>query len=379
MTALDQYALLEAEAVYYDGQTAIAHDVILRFGETTLTLLTYQDEPIQHWALASLRQIAATRRADGQEELRLAPGHDEDERLVLADPSMIGALRQVCPDLQAGPPAQGRSILRRVAAAALGLAGIAGLLFVAAPMAAETLAARISAERAGEFGEVVERSAALAFSGKPLAEAACTAPEGMQALQALMRRLRTGAPDAPPLQVTVIEAPAANAITAPGGRILVLSGLIDAAETPEQLAGVLAHEIAHAISRDPLRETLRSAGTFGVAGLLVGDFAGGIVTAGLVQAVIDGAYAREAEADADIRALEIMARAGLPAAALGEMFETFRAMGLETPAGLSHLSTHPDLTGRAARARAADRIGDGPFRPALEDGQWVALQQICER
>ena len=87
---------------------------------------------------------------------------------------------------------------------------------------------------------------------------------------------------------------------------------------------------------------------------------------------------REAEAAADARALEILAAADLPAEALAIMFDRFAEGAPKRGAISSHLATHPDLAGRAAKARAADAVGDRPFAPALEDADWLALQQICE-
>lgn len=63
----------------------------------------------------------------------------------------------------------------------------------------------------------------------------------------------------------------------PGGLIILFRGLIDAAESSDEVAAVYAHELGHVVARDPTRIALRSAGSIGVLGLLLGDFAGGAV------------------------------------------------------------------------------------------------------
>lgn len=376
MTALDKYALLEAEAVWFDGMTSVPHEVIVRFGETTLTLLTFQDEPVQHWALASLRQISSTRDGGGREELRIAPGHDGEERLTLTDPEMIRALRQVCPDLLAKPKPSRRGIGRGLLVAALALGAVAGLVFVVAPGAADRLAELTPPARAARLGEASAEAAARRYAGRALADAQCRAPEGRRALDALLARLRRGAPDAPAFSVAVLRAPGVNALALPGGRILLFSGMIDAARTPEELAGVLAHELAHVEAKDPLRESYRAAGTTAVLGMLAGDLAGGAAAAAMANAALSGAYRMEAETAADARALAMLAAAGLPSSPLGAVFDRLAAEGGGRDA--VHFATHPDLRARAGAARAADAVGTGAFDPALEDSDWLALQQICD-
>ena len=61
-------------------------------------------------------------------------------------------------------------------------------------------------------------------------------------------------------EVWVVDAPIVNAFALPGGYIVVYTGLIDKAETPEQLAGVIAHEMAHVTKRHGLQRVAQSAG-----------------------------------------------------------------------------------------------------------------------
>lgn len=376
MTALDRYALLEAEAVYFDGRSARPHEVIVRFGESTLTLLTFDDEPVNHWALASLRLIDAPTPEGEQEVLRLSPGHDGEERLTLSDPEMIAALRQVCPDLEAPAAPPSRTARKAAIWGVAAIAAIALAVFALAPIAAQQLALRLPQDRAERLGAAV-----LALAARDMGAATppviCKTPDGTAALARLTGRLRQ-AGTLRPIAVQVVQSPARNAVTAPGGLIAIMSGLIDAAETPEEIAAVLAHEIAHAEARDPLHEAFRMVGASGLLRLAMGDFAGGPVVAALGDIAVNGAYRREAEAAADARALEILAAAGLPGGALADVVERLGRSGAQAGGMTSHLATHPDPAARAAAARAADAIGDAPFTPALEDGEWIALQQICD-
>ncbi len=65
-----------------------------------------------------------------------------------------------------------------------------------------------------------------------------------------------------------------NAFAMPGGFVVVHTGLIQLAESPEELAGVLAHEIQHVEQRHSLRAMAQSLGLYAVLSLLVGDTSG---------------------------------------------------------------------------------------------------------
>jgi predicted Zn-dependent protease len=181
-----------------------------------------------------------------------------------------------------------------------------------------------------------------------------------------------------PLRVNVINHSLVNAVTLPGGRILVFRGLIDEADSPEEVAGVLAHEIGHVIHRDPTRGVLRAAGTAGIIGLLLGDIFGATVIAAASDAVLNASHQREAETLADEAAYTMLGDAGLPAKPLATFFDKLREQHGDTAGPLKYLASHPELAGRSERAAAADRIGDGTFVPVLSDRDWLALQNICD-
>ena len=169
-----------------------------------------------------------------------------------------------------------------------------------------------------------------------------------------------------------------NAFALPGGRVVLFRGLIDAAETPDEIAGVFAHEIGHVVNRDPARGALRSAGSIGVLGLLFGDFAGGTVVLFLLNRLIDATYSQEAEALADTFAHATLSGTNIAPSALAGMFERLREEGDEPSGILAHFMAHPQLGDRIAAARNADTLLTAAIRPSLDDSQWRDLQTICE-
>jgi predicted Zn-dependent protease len=134
---------------------------------------------------------------------------------------------------------------------------------------------------------------------------------------------------------------------------------------------VLAHELAHAIEHHPTRHLVRALGLSLVFDLLVGN-GGTLRSAG--EMVLALSYSRDLEREADDRALELLAGAGIPADGFARFFERLERIegsGYGVPAWLR---THPPSAERAARSRVAPGAA---ARPALEPAAWEALKRIC--
>lgn len=374
-TALERYARLEAEGMWFDGQSSRPNPVIVRFGEATLTLSGADDVPRAHWALASLRTLPDQSDA---KRLVLVPAPDSDERLVLADAEMIAAIRTVCPDLNRHRAPKG-SWRRLIIWGGGAVASVLLIVFVIVPALAERMAVLIPPAQEEALGEQVLAQVSRVF-GQFNQVRTCDNPEGLAALDKMSARLAPHYESHVPVKVQILDHPMVNAFAVPGGYVVLMRGLIEGAENPEEVAAVLAHEIGHVIHRDPTRLTLRSAGSAGILSMLIGDVLGGAAIAIMTDAVINASYTRAAEEDADNAAHRIMTGAELPLEPMAGFFERL-SDGAPSPSSgvLSHLATHPDLLGRAEAAREADIIGDTRYVPILDAEEWQALRRICRR
>jgi Zn-dependent protease with chaperone function len=199
----------------------------------------------------------------------------------------------------------------------------------------------------------------------------CAEPAGLAALDRLVARLNAAAPARLDVRVSVVRSRTVNALALPGGRILVLSRLIERAKTPDELAGVLAHEIGHVAHRHGLENVIRYLGLGTLVDLVLGG-SGSVVSVAAVQAM-NSAYSREAEREADAAGVALLNRAGMSGEGLVAFFD--RVSKKDRDGSIMALfSSHPMGDERAAAVRAAARPGGGP---AMSAADWRALRAIC--
>ncbi|MEM6932997.1 MAG: M48 family metallopeptidase [Pseudomonadota bacterium] len=371
MTALDQYARLEAPARYFDGRSAQSQEVVVSFGARTLVVMGFDNHVNAHWPLASLR----AEKSSDQQTWQIKPQSDSDERIVLSDPEMIEAIRTVCPDLTKREV--DRKGVRRAFVWGIGaIASVVLMVFVIIPELAGQLAYMIPPDRERQLGDAVAKQVESLFFAEN-ETGYCDAPDGVAAVEKMRDRLASQIELPYPLRVEVMDHGLVNAFALPGGRVMLFRGLIEESSSPEEVAGVLAHEIGHVTHRDPTVGVLRAAGTAGIIGLFLGDVFGGAIIVAAADAVINASYQREAEQRADETAYKLLEDAGLPSTPFAAFFRKLAEKHGATPEVLRYLASHPELAGRAERAAAADKVGNRGFTPILTDRDWVALGEIC--
>ncbi len=221
--------------------------------------------------------------------------------------------------------------------------------------------------------QVVEDIAALfgrleAGSGK-----ICDAAPGRLVLDRLTARLTAKTKLPYRLNVLVMDVGMVNALATPGGNIVVFRELLKEARSPEEAAGVIAHEMGHVIARHPAQAVARDLGVSLIFNMLLGGFGGG--AAGTIgQTMLTSAYSRDAEREADAIGAKLLGDAGISAAGFIAFFERLAKQAGSLDQAFSFISSHPPSGERAATARAQPRA---PAKPALTSQEWSALQAIC--
>lgn len=158
-----------------------------------------------------------------------------------------------------------------------------------------------------------------------------------------------------------------NAFALPGGPIWVHRGAIQAAQTEAQLAGVLAHEIAHIANRHAADQLTK--GTFanvglGVLGALLGGGNGARIAqmgAGVAAQATMMKFSRDAERQADMKGLAYMKRAGYDPRGMVEFLQILRARQGRDPGSVqTFFASHPAPAERVSRLQQeANRLAGG--------------------
>jgi Zn-dependent protease with chaperone function len=347
-------------AVYFDGTSSRRRVVRLAFADQ-LEIREDGAAPVR-WAYADIRQAdspVGTLRVNCVSAPPLA-------RLEIRDAALAAELTQRCLRLgenHVGGHAVGKIVGWSLAA----VASIVLVVLFGIPLAADRLAPLVPQGLERRIGEASEVQVKAMFGSR-----ACDRAAGQAAYQKLLTRLRETVGLDTDVRSTVLATDVPNAFALPGGKVYLLNGLLAKAENPDEMAGVLAHELGHLKHRDNMRGLIYDGGTSFLIGLLFGDVTGSSTLVLASRSLVTASYSREAEANADAVAIEVMHKLGRSPKPMGELL--FRVTGKEKGA-LSILAGHPLTEDRLKRMTDEDRPVTGP--PLLTAEEWSALKGIC--
>lgn len=172
----------------------------------------------------------------------------------------------------------------------------------------------------------------------------------------------------------VAEAPAVNAFAVPGGYVVVNTGLIQAADSAEEVAGVLAHEVQHIEQRHTLKNIVHSLGLRAALSFLIGDIGSGIL-GDMAAQLSELKFSRDLESESDRLGLIALKQAGIAPHGMVSFFDKLRKQEGAAPPAL--LSTHPASQERMQALQAMiDQAGAWPTQPLPYD--WNAVKSATQ-
>jgi beta-barrel assembly-enhancing protease len=180
-----------------------------------------------------------------------------------------------------------------------------------------------------------------------------------------------------PLSFTVVHSNELNAFAIPGGQIVVYDGLLNKIETPEALAGMLAHEAAHVKKRHSLKSIAQQLSRYMFLSLILSDMNA------LVAVLADNAnlfasmsYSRALEQEADQAALTSLQKNHLDQMGLVGLFEILQTADKAAPNdGTQFFRSHPLTEERLAMARAAAATQPLPQQNEALNAAFQVLQE----
>jgi len=175
--------------------------------------------------------------------------------------------------------------------------------------------------------------------------------------------------------VTVVRSETPNAFALPGGRAYYLSALVQASRSPDEFAGVLAHELGHVYYRHGMQSLIATSTTGLLVGFVLGDLTGLSVAGAIGSSLIDNRFSRQDEAQADRFAAETAHRLGYTTKGLADLLERV-AKDDSFSRALALFSNHP-LTDERRRALEALETPVADAKPAFTDVEWAAIRDMC--
>jgi beta-barrel assembly-enhancing protease len=369
----------EFKARYGDGTNAKRYDALVHFGPNTLNI-RYRDFPPQAWSYERLQ--TANTLGPRETEVIISSSEHPGATLFVPSAAFVSELRTRARHLTTA-----RTTLR-MARPGLILGGLAaaitGAIFFFDLAPSKAVAQLLPAKATQQLGERVLEDIAKD-------RARCVEPKGRAALEALVRRLQPDRP-ANAAPVLVLDWTLVNALALPGGTVILTRGIINQSSSPEELAGVLGHEIGHGIELHPEAGLVRALGLYTLLQFVTTGQPGTLGNVGL--AVVALRYTRTAEIEADTHAVNMLRRAGIAQKPLAGFFRRIAGprpsggSGSGTGSGTGDnqqkrggglglpdvLSTHPDPLERAKRI---ENLPDYPVTPAMTAQEWADLKAVC--
>lgn len=362
------------EGRYLDGHTSTPWKATVRPLKNVLRI-TLDEGTVLDWPYDQVRQVQGHYSG---EPVRLERGEEPCEVLVVQDIDFLNTLRakSVTQAHRFHNPGFRKTRLWLTVYAGIASCLVAFIFYHwGIPALAEVAAEKVplSWEKGMGAGEV----ALLAPKDRQVHNARLDAD-----IKRIVARLKSALPGCPySFQVTVCNTPMVNAMSLPGGTIVVFQGLLVRTRTPEELAGVLSHEMQHVVKRHITKQIIQDSSLGLLVSLLAGDTTGS-VAAGLQSAKTFAllSYSRGDEAEADSEGMKTVMAAGIDPQGMIRFFDELNQDRHES-ALTKYLSTHPATNERIADLKAVMKavwssktpLARKAVAPLLPGENWVAL------
>ncbi len=351
------------------GATAARSEVRVSLGDSGIELKREDGSLLAFWPYGALGLVDEI---FPDQPIRLKSATDLDARLTLSEHEILEPLLVLAPRI-----ARTKSSPRRrwlfLGLWSSGVAALAVVIVFVLPLLASQVARLVPMGWEKRIGSrTVERLVSL-FAESGETSPFCADPTGKKVLDRAVDRLAATVETPYSFNVRVANVSEVNAFAAPGGHIVLFKGLVDEAQSSDEVFGVLAHEMAHVVKRHPTEGIIRALGLAILFDLIAGDVAGTGMVASIAGLLVNLSYGREAEAEADRAALVMLREANIRADGLVRFFERLEAKYSDPGGALIYFSTHPSSAARVEAAKAA--AGQGG--PGLSEAQWTALKGIC--
>lgn len=363
----DEQARVRWRALYLDGESAQARSISVRILPEGLRLLVSETKTEQ-WPYDQVRQTQGWHRGEHVRLERI--GVEPAPAIEVADPAFLAAMRAIAPDARVSVPLQPGMYAGWIVGSIIGLVALIGGIHTwGIPALASAVAQHVPVSWEEHLGASV--AADMAPEATRLKD-----PDLQKAVEGILARLAAARPSPYRFRLAITRNEDVNAFAAPGGYVVVFTGLLAKTRRPEELAGVLAHEMQHVQRRHTTKGLLRQASTQLLLTALTGDTGQTSQALGMAGMLGTLGYARQDEAEADREGMRMLMDAHIDATGMVDMFKTLETVTQDDgrfQRGLTFLSTHPNTRDRLQVLARMARTQDGETVPLMAPERWQML------
>jgi beta-barrel assembly-enhancing protease len=178
--------------------------------------------------------------------------------------------------------------------------------------------------------------------------------------------------------IHILDKKDVNAFALPGGHLVVNAGLIRYCNTPEELAGVLAHEIAHIQQNHVMKKLAKEVGLSMLTTLAGGEAGGREIARETLKLLSSTAFDREQEREADRLAVHLLAEANIDPEQMANLLFRLSQETKNISTEFEWLNTHPDSRNRSAQILKLKKKENIVAKPLLQKDEWIALKSELE-
>lgn len=363
-------ALISFQARFYDGATAKPYQVNIELYRANLQIKTEDKSFERSWPYQEIKILELP---EPPQPARLTSRKSPETRLYIA-PQYWSKLKTKLPK-DAFPSFTLSTSWQSLCA----YAGLSALIILATvsfgPKLFEYASHMVPQNIEKQIGQLAIESS--------LKDPLCVAPQGQAALEKIVQSLQHGMKRDITLNIQVVsDDETLNALAAPGGHLVIYSGVLTKADSADEVAGVLAHEMAHIEMNHPMKSLTRHLGVSLTLQMMVGDSGAVGNTAKLAGILNQLHYSRQDELEADRVGQELLRKALLNPSGLEVFFERLKKeeqsqkhhnSEADFPA---YFSTHPHTQARIDLLKNNRRTSTR-YKKTLNETEWRALKNIC--
>lgn len=354
---------------YFDGKSPVKHEASIELSEDSVVIKLLNQEIIWQYSVCHIVDDISI-----DNYARIENTDDRNQKLVVYDSDFTKILRSKFTfKKKFSRSSLHTSRLRRYALWSL------LLILIAAPLAYFFVLPKLSDLASEKMPLWAEKRLAENYINLLAPEKSrCKDEKRLEKLNLMMNKLLESAPDNRyTFNLTVIKSDIVNAFALPGGDIVFFSALIEKSDNPEQVAGVMAHELQHVINRHGTKGLVKQLSFDIILSALTGSSDGGNAAIQAVKLAGLFKYSREFEEEADKQGIKMMINSNINPNGMVEFFEIMNETSGDIPKYLKYFSTHPQTDSRIANLKNyANKYSDKPEK-LFTKKEWEDIKKIC--